>query len=302
MVIGATGMLGSMLVDVLSRNPELKVLASFRTEYGEWAPESVRWFSFHCQQFLPPSLQLEAGDWIVNAAGLIKHRISENRYRSVEDAVKANALLPYMLSDAAERTGAKLLQIATDCVFSGDQEGCFEPYFEGDVHDALDVYGKSKSLGEVGNPWTQNLRCSIVGPEWRGGLGLLEWFLSHLDGATVSGYTHHLWNGITTLAFAKLVEAVIVQDLGLPNVLHVVPAGQASKYDLLCLFREHFRRSDMKVQPRTPGKPVVRVLGTNELAKNETLWRAAGYEGAPTIEHMIRELAEFDCRFREWPK
>ena len=57
--------------------------------------------------------------------------------------------------------GARVLQIATDCVYSGAQGA----YVETDLHDALDVYGKTKSLGECQEPNVYHLRCSIIGPE-----------------------------------------------------------------------------------------------------------------------------------------
>ena len=38
-------------------------------------------------------------------------------------------------------------------------------YVETDLHDALDVYGKTKSLGECQEPNVYHLRCSIIGPE-----------------------------------------------------------------------------------------------------------------------------------------
>ena len=39
----------------------------------------------------------------------------------------------------------KVIQIATDCVFDGLKGN----YTEDDKHNAIDVYGKTKSLGEV---------------------------------------------------------------------------------------------------------------------------------------------------------
>ena len=51
----------------------------------------------------------------------------------------------------------KIFQIATDCVFDGEKGN----YSELDSHNARDVYGKSKSLGEVNNKNFYNLRCSF---------------------------------------------------------------------------------------------------------------------------------------------
>jgi dTDP-4-dehydrorhamnose reductase len=64
----------------------------------------------------------------------------------------------------AEDSGAKVIQIATDCVFSGSNGS----YLETDPHDATDVYGKTKSDGEIESSAVMQLRCSIIGRENKG--------------------------------------------------------------------------------------------------------------------------------------
>ena len=88
---------------------------------------------------------IKGAEWVVNAIGIIKPYIHDDNPEEVETAIRVNALFPHFLGQAAEQTGAKVIQIATDCVYSGEKGG----YVETDAHDALDVYGKSKSLGEA---------------------------------------------------------------------------------------------------------------------------------------------------------
>ena len=64
----------------------------------------------------------------------------------VENAYKINALGPRNLSIAASKVGAKLVQISTDYVFSGDAD---KPYTEFDIPAPQGVYGKSKLEGEL---------------------------------------------------------------------------------------------------------------------------------------------------------
>ena len=54
--------------------------------------------------------------------------------------------------------------------------------------EALDLYGRSKALGEVTAPGCLTVRTSIIGRELSGASGLVEWFLSR-RGATADGYT-----------------------------------------------------------------------------------------------------------------
>ena len=98
---------------------------------------------------------------IVNAIGIIKPHINESDNASRQQAIDVNSSFPHRLALAAESVGSHVIQIATDCVYSG----ATGLYKESAAHDALDVYGKTKSLGEVPSPAMTHLRCSIIGPE-----------------------------------------------------------------------------------------------------------------------------------------
>ena len=60
-------------------------------------------------------------------------------------AFKINAIGPRNLSIAAKETGAKLVQISTDYIFSGDTD---KHYDEFDEPSPMSAYGKTKYLGE----------------------------------------------------------------------------------------------------------------------------------------------------------
>jgi dTDP-4-dehydrorhamnose reductase len=236
---------------------------------------------------LGPLLDSEPYEWIVNAIGVIKPRIDEKVPASVENAIAVNALFPARLAAESAARGQRVVQIATDCVFSGTRGS----YDESAPHDPLDVYGKTKSLGETPAGNVIHLRCSIVGPE-RSTLpsSLLGWILSAPPGGELSGYTDHFWNGVTTLHFAKLCAAVI-NGATVPRVHHVVPGDTVSKADLLQLVLSAFGRDDVKVRPGPGPTSVDRTLSTQHPDINQSLWIAAGYETPPTIQEMVRELA-----------
>lgn len=295
-IFGGTGMLGSMLAHVLSQNEDLDVHASFRTARPSWADgDRVNWFMTSQVRPFPTYLQAGKVDWVINAAGLIRHKIELGEYESTLDAIMSNSVLPYQLAAAAESWGAQMLQIATDCVYSGSGTGSYSEWAE---HDEASIYGRTKSLGEVRAPWVHHLRCSIVGPEAIGNTSLLQWFLSHEDGDSVSGYTNHLWNGLTTLEFSRLAEAIVLSDsIELPDMLHVVPKDVVSKHELLCLFAKHFGRN-VEVNPVDHGSPCCRTLSTCNPSTLEELWRAAGREAPPSIEDMVEDLAKSDMPFR----
>src|SRR6188768_1599727 len=222
LVLGGSGMLGSMVVEVLAADDSLAVTATVREERLLSACQQVlpkvSWLRFDAAD--PSGLRVVEGqDWVVNAIGITKPLVRDDNAFEVERAIRVNALFPQLLAAQAREHGARLLQIATDCVYSGARGG----YTESDAHDALDVYGKTKSLGESPQPWVHNLRCSIIGREPKEPKFLVEWLLRQAPGAGVTGFTNHRWNGVTTYHFARVAQAVVQHAPELPNVQHLIP-------------------------------------------------------------------------------
>ena len=280
LVIGATGMLGAAVTEVLTADPAFKVTATTRK-------------TFDIDDDLARLDELVRGhQWIVNAAGITKPLIRD------DNALRINSQFPHALAKAAEAAGAQVIQIATDGVFSG-ADG---PYYEDDPHDAADIYGRSKSLGEVHSPAVIHLRCSIIGPEPAEPKYLLEWLRHQPQSATVYGFTNHWWNGITTLHFARLTAGIARGTIILPPVQHVVPAGVVTKADLLRELARCYKRTDLRIEDAEAPNRVDRTLATRHPGVNAALWRAAGYVQPPSIAHMIEELAAFPFRFTGRPR
>lgn len=294
-ILGASGMLGSMVLSWLARDPELALVATGRT--AELFPGMKR-LAPTCEPRLLDAdtasadslAALIAGaDWVVNCIGVIKPYIKDDNPVQTARALRVNAVFPHLLAQAAERTGARVLQIATDCVYSGLQGR----YAEGASHDALDVYGKSKSLGEVHSPQVHHLRCSIIGPEPKCHVSLLDWFLGQPQGAGVKGFTNHDWNGVTTLHYAKVCHGILKQGLALPHLLHVVPSGTLTKADLLGAFASAYGRTDITIEPVAAATVVDRTLATSQPDLNTAVWAAAGYPVPPTVPQMVQDMADY---------
>ena len=90
------------------------------------------------------------------------------------------------------------------------------------------------------------LRCSIIGPEKRkDGFGLLEWFLS--QDTNVDGYTNHIWNGITTLEWAKCTyELLMAIKNGERDKLMVIERDK-----LMVIEKDKLMANDKIIQPGT---------------------------------------------------
>ena len=233
------------------------------------------------------ALGLEAGNYLINCIGLISHLIDEKDPASRARASNLNSLLPNELAALAESKGARLIQIATDCVFSGSTGS----YSEDSPHDASDVYGKSKSMGEIDSAAAMHLRVSIIGRELRGKKSLLEWVIGQPKDSTIPGYTDRIWNGITTKAFGRLIVGIISKDGFIPGITHVLPADKVSKFELVSMIAGSFDRSDISVVPSVSGEEKDLTLTTNRPEVNRKLWIDAGYAEIPSIEELLGEIS-----------
>lgn len=277
-------MLGSMLENVLSSNPSLRVTCTARSA-------GSRAFEFDAERDNVAQLIERCDcDWVINAIGVLAGGIDEQDPASVASAISVNAVFPNTLASATTG-GPRVLQIATDGVFSG----LAGPYDEQSPEDALGVYALSKALGEVRAPHVFNLRCSIVGPERGRGRSLMAWALSQPRGATIDGWTNHLWNGVTTYHFARICEGLVQEDgpPQIPNTLHLVPEGAVTKASLLEMILETFGRHDVKVRAEDAPVAVDRRLSTRFQKGNAQVWSRAGFDKPPTHREMLHELLDW---------
>jgi dTDP-4-dehydrorhamnose reductase len=295
-ILGATGMLGSITLDSFTRSGDFIVTATYRDAKearklkSAYPSVEFRTLDAETASIKDIARTIKGADWVINSIGVIKPYIHDDNAEEVERATRINSLFPHLLSKAAAASGAKVIQIATDCVYSGEKGG----YVETDMHDALDVYGKTKSLGEAYFGNIYHLRCSIIGPELKAHMSLMDWFLGQPENSEVNGFSNHQWNGVTTLQYARICQGIIKSELKLSHIQHIVPGNLISKANLLKSFAKEYDRKDIKINVVEAPKVIDRTLSTNNEKLNRQIWKAAGYKQPPTIEEMIAELAKYD--------
>jgi dTDP-4-dehydrorhamnose reductase len=228
-VLGAAGMLGHKLLQRLRSDYE--IAGTIRAP----APDATLGRVLAGIKLYPSvqandlfSIERAIDDWeaqvVLNCIGIIKQTRAANDPLT---SIAINSLFPHQLARLTAARGAKLIHFSTDCVFSGNRGN----YSDVDVPDPVDLYGRSKLLGEVVTPKALTLRTSVVGRELRGHLGLIDWFLSQ-RGRRVNGYVHALYSGLTTIAAADLVAWLIRAHPRLEG-LWQVSGDPISKFDLL---------------------------------------------------------------------
>jgi dTDP-4-dehydrorhamnose reductase len=87
-------------------------------------------------------LQRERPTLVINAAAYTAVDAAE---RAAEAAEAVNVAGPRNLATAAERVGARVIQLSTDFVFDGEKD---RPYLADDQPRPLSVYGRTKEAGE----------------------------------------------------------------------------------------------------------------------------------------------------------
>lgn len=221
----------------------------------------------------------------INLIGVIRHKIDLNNQESIQNAKAVNTIFPKELTKQALAGNGRVIQIATDCIYSGK----VGRYTELSSADPVDVYGKTKFDGEFKASNLQTLRVSVIGREIRNHIELLDWVINQSPRAELRGFENHFWNGITSLHFAKLVRSLITLNLFSPGTFHIVPGNTISKFELVSLIARFANRNDLVVLETQDTSSVNRTLSTDFPDFNSMLWQSAGYEALPTIESMVEE-------------
>jgi dTDP-4-dehydrorhamnose reductase len=220
-------------------------------------------------------------DAVVNCIGIVKQAAAA---KDPLPSITVNSLFPHQVAELCRSAGARLLHVSTDCVFSGRQGR----YTEEDVPDPIDLYGRSKLLGEAEGPGALTIRTSIIGRELDSSNGLVEWFLAQ-DGSTVSGYRRAIFSGLTTAALSEQVARVLEEHPELEGIRHVA-AEPIGKYDLLCLLKQAYEL-DIEVNP-DDAVVIDRSLDGSAFERETGL-------GAPGWADMIEAMASDETPYPE---
>lgn len=279
-VLGSNGMLGSRVGVELSQR-DIKFAPITRASLGISALGATQHDDLEALKGLEK--QFGTPTHIINAIGVVKPRIDESKTASVLNAIQINSLFARNLGTYCERNSTHLIQIATDCVYSGIKGA----YLETDLQDPTDVYGKTKSLGEFSSNCMSLIRCSIIGRENENRYSLVEWVNSQSQHASINGFTNHNWNGVTTKVFGMISGGIIQNNLDPVGKFHLIPKDKVSKFELVNLIKNEIGRNDINVNEFKADVVIDRTLSTELTDLNIQIWESAGFKSAPTISEMV---------------
>lgn len=223
-------------------------------------------------------------DVVINAIGIVK-QVSDSK--NVIRTLTVNSIFPHRLNEFAVEFGFRLICISTDCVFDGNDGN----YSEMDMPNAVDLYGKSKNLGEVVSDRALTLRTSIIGRELQTSHSLVEWFLSN-KGKSIKGYANAIYSGFPTVVLADIIKFLIFEHPYMAGLYHV-SSDPISKFDLLNLLNNAYG-SNIVIR-RDEDFKIDRSLDSSKFW-NETKFISAGWD------EMIEKMAKDPTPYENWRK
>lgn len=199
--------------------------------------------------------------------------------------ITVNALLPHIIAKWCDENSARLIHFSTVCVFDGKLGN----YDEDSPPDARDLYGITKTLGEVQASCALIIRSSFIGREIFGGTELLEWFLAQ-NGKRIKGFRKALFTGLTTNRLAELVCELIEKFPNLNGLYHV-SSEMVSKYDLLILMKEAYK-TEIEIDPEDEY-----VCRRN--LNGDKFIKATGFQ-CPSWRQMMLDVAADQTPYDQW--
>lgn len=232
-ILGGSGMLGHIMALILNEYYDVTCILRKKISI---LPKSV-YFDFENLDELINIIYQINPIAVVNTLGVL---ISESE-NNPKMAIKINSLLPNILSNSLLDSQIKLIQISSDCIFSG-LRGLYDVR---SMPDSSDFYGMTKYLGEIRNNKDLTIRTSIIGPDINfTGVGLFNWFMN--EEKSIKGYKNVLWNGVTTLQLSEFINFAIKENLS--GIVHLSAPHAISKHDLLGLINKHFKNESMNIE------------------------------------------------------
>ena len=204
-----------------------------------------RWPDDH---FLTDIVNIDV-DYVINCIGAIPQRTKE---------FDINYELPIWLDKNLE---CRVIHPGTDCEMDNDHYGVSKV----NASDYIKIDGKR----------TKIIKTSIIGHELDNANSLLDWFLT--SESVVSGYTNAMWNGNTTLEWAKTCLDFI-NNWDSYEIENIIQSKCISKYDLLSEIHDIY------------GGNVIRVDKDDRPMSNKCL--TGGIQKNP-IGIQLKELKEF---------
>ena len=222
LLTGSSGQLGKEIIK--SKPNGINLITSNRSELDLRCPKS-------CKEYIKNTRP----DWLINCGAYTNVEKAESEENI---AYLINSLSVKYLAESIKEINSKFIQISTDYVFDGGKKS---PYFPGDIKRPINIYGKTKSLGEdfIKDIFKNNNNAIIIRTSWLmgpTGSNFALKMLNHLsNNEKVDVINDQIGSPTTTFTLAKACwETIRINSLGtkIPSILHFANEGEASWFEI----------------------------------------------------------------------
>ena len=223
LITGSQGQLGKELLKNIPH--DIEVIAADRKTFNLLDLKDCREFIFDNKP-----------DWIINAAAYTAVDLAEDEE---EKAILINGEAPTEIANALKKTGGKLLQISTDFVFDGKSSS---PYKVDDEPNPINIYGKSKLLGENGikNILQDNNQYIILRTSWVMGSEGNNFTKTMLRLLKIKEKVSVVYDQIGCMTSSKylsnicwlIIQKDITKNINNQKIFHWTDAGVSSWFDI----------------------------------------------------------------------
>ncbi|MGQ9706487.1 MAG: dTDP-4-dehydrorhamnose reductase [bacterium] len=230
LITGAKGMLGREILPILSSR-DCDVICVDVEDFDLTKEDEVKDFIISKR----PEIIIHAG-----------------AYTNVNDAEKNPHLshsvnvhgTRYIVS-SAEKIGADIVYISTDFIFDGEKESA---YIETDKPNPINVYGRTKYLGEL-EVVSYSGNWLIIRSAWLFGASSKCFPVRIYNRAITNGYLKLVIDEIGSPTYTKDLAMAIANliNVNAKGVFHFVNSGRASRYDIAVKTLEYFGLNDVKI-------------------------------------------------------
>ena len=233
LILGIDGMIGHKIAQSLNNN--FDVIGSLRKDINSQSL-GLKNCSLFKRDFLVDNFisffNKISPDVIINCVGItIRRGVSKNFLNTKF----LNQQFPHEINNWVSKNNKKLIHLSTDCVFDGIKGN----YIDDEKPNANDIYGLTKSKGEINNDKALTIRCSMVGREIFNHTELFEWLYS-MKNKKIQGYTNVLYSGVTTVWMGRVIYKLLSENIDL-NGIYNIASKPISKYQLLSKLARAFK-------------------------------------------------------------
>ena len=261
LVLGASGLLGSNLISILSEQ-EINFVGSIRetSNTKNFKPSIFNKLSIieniYDPNVLIDFIQANNPTVVINCLSLPSLNFKSSNLKTFLDIY---SYIPFLLDSICRKKNIKHIHISSDGVFSGKNG----PYNESHLPDPQDNYGLAKFYGENSTHFGLVIRTSIIGHSLNHNAGLLDWFLS--QEVSCKGYKDYIFSGMTARELSKIITNYLLKDNDDLKGIINIGGPSISKYDLLDNIAKVYNK-DIKIE-KEYGNKVNRSLDSSKFMK-----------------------------------